>query len=524
MRSALLVIATLFVATSMLGQRALTPLNFQQRYLIEEQDRLAQENVVTAFAPYLQTIDKLDDALDADTKGWQRRERETWIGRKLRNEHLFQIREGDFVLNGNAAFNLEGARQFDDQGRRRFTNTRGFEFEGAIGERFFFATSFYENQSIFPNYLDSVVASRGGFNDPLDPERGSVPGFGRWKPFNTSDSYDYDYTLGTGYIGYALGEHAFLQFGHDRQFVGYGYRSMLLSDGASPYPFLRSHFSLFKNRITYSTTWAVLQGLERVSPVNYNNKEALFKRLGARFSYLHFQPDHRFGIGLFDATTWQWRNNSHPASIEYYMPHGLVYFGDGIMNHITGLNGFIRPVQYWDIYGQFALNRSTGGQAYQIGMKWQGLPQNLTITIEVNSNDQAAYHNDPLNPSAIYQEPFLLDPNFEHYYQHNDQGLAHPFLVQMVESVMRIDYRWRDIFMQASWHRFTQSRTLNPDPVDWVNTELGYVINPRSNAQIVFGHIQRQQLNNTTGLNQPQTDQYTYFAFRTSLFNRYLAF
>ena len=31
----------------------------------------------------------------------------------------------------------------------------------------------------------SVVSRRGAFNNGPDPERGSVPGYGRWKGYNT---------------------------------------------------------------------------------------------------------------------------------------------------------------------------------------------------------------------------------------------------------------------------------------------------------------------------------------------------
>lgn len=527
MRGVILLLTFILLHGLLHAQVALSPLNVQQRNLLEEDLRSAEEPVVTAFAPYRVSIAFRDDAIDADTKQWQRKEHASWVMRKLRNEHLFQVREGDFVLNGDAAFNLEAARQSDDQGRRRFTNTRGFEFQGAIGERFFFATSFYENQSIFPNYMDSVVSARGDFNAPTDPERGSVPGFGRWKPFNTSDSYDYDYTLGTGYIGYAIGERSFLQFGHDKQFLGYGYRSMLLSDVSSPYPFLRAHMSMLNGKLTYTTTWAVLQGLERVAPVNYNNKEASFRRMGARFSYLHFQPKHWWGIGVFDGSTWHWRDNNHPPSIEYYFPYGLVYFGDGVLNQVTGLNGFIRPAKFIDVYGQYAWNRNSGGVAYQIGVKWQGAPENLTLTIELNGNDQGAYYHDEQNPTLILDEPFGVDPDFEHYYQHNDHGLAHPFLVEMTEFLVHLDYQWRDFFVRSGYHRFNQNPTLVAASTHWFNGELGFIINPRSNAQVVLGHIHRsaeRPLPTAAGAINTLNEQYTYLAFRTALFNRYLDF
>ena len=285
------------------AQYGLSPLNPIHTQLVQKDIRAKKEIRATAFAPFLMPIDRLDSIYNADTENWKRKNHDSWLMRKIRNEHLIEVSTNDFILKGDAVANIEAARQIDDQGRRMFTNSRGYNFSGAIGERFFFATSFYENQSIFPNYMDSVVSARGDFNNPADPERGSIPGYGRWKPFNTSNSYDYDYTLGTGYVGIAIHDQSFVQFGHDKQFVGYGYRSLLLSDASSPYTFLRLNGSFFKNKLTYTTTWAVLQYLERVATVNYNSKEAMFRRLGARFSYLHFEPVHWFGVGAFDGST-----------------------------------------------------------------------------------------------------------------------------------------------------------------------------------------------------------------------------
>lgn len=45
--------------------------------------------------------------------------------------------------------------------------------------------------------------------------------------------------MATGTISYALKKHFTFQTGHDRNFIGDGYRSLILSDNATPYPFLK---------------------------------------------------------------------------------------------------------------------------------------------------------------------------------------------------------------------------------------------------------------------------------------------
>ena len=512
-----------FFSCSFFGraQVGLSPLNPIHTPLLQKSISSTVEIRQTAFAPYLIPLEELDSIYDADTENWKRKEYNSWLMRKMRNEHLIEVSKKDFVLKGDAVFNLEAARQSDDTGRRMYTNSRGYSFTGAIGERFFFATTFYENQSIFPNYMDSVVSARGDFNNPADPERGSVPGYGRWKPFNTSQSYDYDYTLGTGYVGVALTDQSFIQFGHDKQFVGYGYRSLLLSDASAPYTFLRLHGSFLKNKLTYTTTWAVLQYLERVAPVNYNNKEAMFRRLGARFSYLHYQPKHWLGIGLFDGSTWDSQRNSHPSSIEFYSPHAFIFTEDGIRNHILGMNGHIDPFKFASIYGQLALNTRSGGKALQAGVKFTPL-EGLMIQAEWNEVGSAFYYSskNPSQNGIKVTEPFEAGTLTQDFYQHNDQSLGHPLGVGVQELTIRAYYRFRDFFVSGVYHSMKKGQPLFNASIDYFQFEGGYIINPKSNMMIALGNINRTERNGVSAL----LDTYTYVAFRTSLLNRYLDF
>lgn len=509
-------------ATSVFAQFRLSPINPLHTAILNR--HVAEQKLirVTAFMPYLVEIDEFDSLTDGFTNGAERNKHSGYIARKMRNDHLIEVRESDFTLMGDFAFNLEAAAQRDNQGRRNFTNTRGFNFSGTVGERFFFASSFYENQSIFPSYMDSVVSERGDFNNPLDPERGSVPGFGRWKSFNTSTSYDYDYTLATGYVGLVINNLSFIMFGQDKQFVGYGYRSVLLSDAAAPYPMLRTHLSFFKGRLTYTTTWAVLQYLERVAPINYSNKEALFRRIGGRFSYVHFQPNHWFGVGLFDGSTWGWKRNARPASVEYYLPHTLIYSGQGIINRIVGFNGNVSPTSFLSVYGQFAMNFSAGGNAWQGGVKIFNLPAGLEMRTEYNQVSQGFYHAaaDPQQNRTLVSEPFQQGTFVQNYYQHNDAMLGHPIGVEMREWIVRLQYSWRDAFLSGAYHHMQIGSAVSPSKRDFFQFEVGYTFNSKSNMQLVLGNINR----NEKSLTSSAIDTYTYLAFRTLLFNRYLDF
>jgi hypothetical protein len=523
-----LILTTLFASflSVAVGQFMLTPINPEQSALVDAYIAKSDQRSDFGVEPYLLEMKLLDSIFDADTKNWERREYNSWVMRKLKNEHLIEVHSDDFHLQGDAAFNLEGSNYLDAQGRRAYTNTRGYVFNGTIGKRIFFHTTFFENQSIFPNYMDSVVSDRGEFNEKGGSNflsRGSVPGYGRWKSFTRyKSSYDYDYTLATGSFGVVLNRHSYLQFGHEKQFVGHGHRSLLLSDASSPFPFLKAQIGFWDNRITYTTTYAVLQSLERISDKGYANKENTFKRLGARFSYLSFQPSGWFSFGLFDGTTWTWRKNSSPGSIEYYSPHGWLYTGNGIRNHITGLNGQVTLFKMLQGYGQYALNIKGSGQAAQVGLRLFGPIRNMNLRIEYNKVGQGFYfYAEDSTNTILIDEPLQSGTNALDYYQHNDLMLGHPIGVALDEFILKMNYRLRDVFANTSVNYIKLNSVSNPKTILNINVEAGYIINPKSNAQIVAGVIYRTE----TGPGSPElSTNYPYIAFRTNLFNRYMDF
>ncbi len=526
MRRILLTSFLAFVLSAVFSQYVLTPLNSEHSALLAA--HLAKSEMRSDFAvkPYLLKMSELDSIFDAVTKNWNRRNYSSWVMYKLKNEHLFEVHIDDFHLQGDAAFNLEGSGYLDAQGRRAYTNTRGYVFNGTIGKRIFFQTTFFENQSIFPNYMDSVVSSRGDFNERGGSKflsRGSIPGYGRWKSFTRyKSSYDYDYTLATGSFGVVLNRQIYLQFGHEKQFVGHGHRSLLLSDASSPFPFLKAQIGFCKNRITYTNTYAVLQSLERITNIGYANKESTFKRLGARFHYLSFQPAGWLSFGFFDATTWTWRGNSSPGSIEYYSPHGWLYSGNGIRNHITGINGLVTLFKMLQGYGQYAINIKGRGQAAQVGFNLFGPIDNLVMQVEYNKVGQNFYFYAEDSTNTVFiDEPLQKGTNGLDYYQHNDLMLGHPLGVALDEVILKLSYRLRDFFTNASLNYIRVNSVSNPAAIQNIRVEAGYIINPKSNVQLAAGMIYRtEEKANGNNMNT----SYPYIAFRTNLFNRYMDF
>jgi len=264
----------------------------------------------------------------------------------------------------------------------------------------------------------------------------------------------------------------------------------------------------------------MLQSLERLSD-GISGNEDLFARQGARFSYLHLQPKHWFGIGLFDATSWTFFKNSTPRNALFFSPHAFAYNQKGIVNHLMGLNTHINPLPFLMAYTQVATNtRNATNLGYQFGLKILDPIPGLSITLEYNHVAAGMYEsNNSADSLYASQEPFQ-NPETLNYFQHNDQMLAHPLGVESNETLLRVQYRLRDFMISGAYNHVLKTKSLTAVDSDYFQFEAAYVFNTRSNAQLVFGHINRAEQKSPSALQ----DTYTYLAFRTQLTNRYLDF
>jgi hypothetical protein len=98
-----------------------------------------------------------------------------------------------------------------------FVNTRGLEVRGTIGRKLGFYSFFSDNQAIYPEYIQAYgrIYSRNGGQD------GSAPGESFIKRFGQRGA---DFLSARGYITFNALKVINVQFGHDRNFFGNGFR------------------------------------------------------------------------------------------------------------------------------------------------------------------------------------------------------------------------------------------------------------------------------------------------------------
>ncbi len=473
-----------------------------------------------------------------------------YLYRKIKKESFMIVNDtaDKFQLNVDPLLNVQLGKDFASKtGGKLYTNTRGFVVKGAIGKKVAFESSFYENQSTFPNYVDTAIAqSNKLFPQTANYNYAVVPGQGRSKPFRTKG---YDYAMSSGYVSYTPFKMLNVQVGNGKHFVGDGYRSLLLSDNAFNYPFAR--ITTTYKHIQYTNLYTSFMNLTDGGVKTPPHSERLFQKKVGSFQMLNFHLFDIVHIGLFQGMIWEAADSNNRQHVNFNTFDPIIgvnaanYGLHGTNNILYGATLKVKFTKSISVYGQYMLddvasasntdkrNNKTG---YQIGIKYFDL-----FTIK---NLHAQFEYNTVRPYAY------AATNTEQSYTHYNQPLAHPLGANFYEMVGFINYKIKDFFIEykaiyavkgADSSGFNYggnifkadnvfASTQNPDNIyalQGVKTTLiiedihiGYLVNPNTNFNIVLGLTNRTQQTN----NKTYNTQFIYVGIRTSLTNLYYDF
>ena len=325
---------------------------------------------------------------------------------------FFSVKNGDFDLHINPVFYV-GFGKDQALSSSLYTNTRGVEVRGSIGNKLGFYSYFSDSQTIYPRYIreygNQYTLAGGGF----------APGQGVAKLFNGAA----DFIEARGYITLNTLKVINIQFGHDRNFFGNGLRSLLLSDNTAPYLFLKVS-TRFGKRFQYTNLFAELQnGQVVLSGIN------LFPQKFTAMHHLSVNLSRRVNIGLFEAEVF----SRDKFDINYLNPVILYRYVESSRgsadNAFVGLDLKVNAAQHFLFYGQLMLDeflikeiRAASGSwtnkfAAQLGLKYidvAGIP-NLDLQGEFNIARPYTYsHKSGQTNYAHYNQPLAtpLGANF----------------------------------------------------------------------------------------------------------------
>ena len=388
-------------------------------------------NSHTAAKPFIQS----DVARYYDIKAEKEslaKETDSWLGRKVYNEHLVQIQGKDYWFTVDPIVDLQlGGETEGDDGT--WNNTRGVYIQAGLGKRFNISTSVYESQGRFADYFNTYAESLRAFG----PDPAIIPGRGIGKGFKENS---YDYPVAEAYLSYTPADFLNIQFGHGKNFIGDGYRSLFQSDVASPYPFLKLNASFWK--IKYTSTWMWLKDVRPEVVVD----DAFLTKYMANH-YLSWNVSKRLNIGLFESVMWA-DTNGRGFDINYLNP--VIFFraiefqtGQGAGNAILGLSGKYKWNNKVNLYGQFILDEFSLGDVKGGNKSWKN-----KFGFQLGAKYFNAFNIDNLLLQAEYNQvrPYTYSHNTQILnYGHFNQPMAHLWGSNFRELVLigRYNYkRW----------------------------------------------------------------------------------
>lgn len=406
--SSLILILSSFIAFSQTPNQIL-PYDFYYNQKLDYKIYQPNQRFHSSIKPYLADDSVIALSIDSMLHIGMNIKKSSWVRRKLFEEHLLDYQTKDYRVYADFLPDLQVGKDLTDQ-KNTWLNTRGFQVGGNIGSKFSFYTSAYEDQALFPTYLTNFINQ-----NKIIPSQ-TNDNFGPYKKIK-----DYSYVATT--LSYTPIKYLNITLGQDKNFIGDGYRSMLLSDVATNYPFLKLTASL--GHVKYMSMWAQFQDLT-APQFNYDNG---YRKKWGVFHYLDWNLSKRFSLGFFDAVIWQDADSLGKRGFDMSYINPLAFLrpverqNGSPDNAIIGFNGSYK-FDGITIYGQLLIDEFSAKHAfsgdgywankigYQIGFRGYDLLglKNFRYLTEYNSARPYTYsERSSLTNFGHYNQP-LADP------------------------------------------------------------------------------------------------------------------
>jgi hypothetical protein len=464
-------------------------------------------------------------------------DKKTWFGKKLFNENTFQIQGEDYWFTFDIAADLQVGRDFEES-LTTYNNTRAGIFQGGLGKRLNFYTVIYESQGKFAGYYNDLANELGreGSSQVL------IPGRGIGEPYRDG----FDYPVVEGYLTYEAADFLDIQFGRGNNFIGDGYRSLFMSDNASPNAYVKMNTSFWKFK--YTNTWSSLR-----SPNTLTDGGAFLTKYMATH-YLSYNVNKRLNIGLFESALFESEPN---RGFDWNFINPILFYnmveyttGSRSGKSLIGLSYKYKWTDQINTYGQwlideFSLDDVTAGNnswknkfGFQLGVKYADAfkVDNLFFQLEYNQVRPYTYSHNTLNL----------------HYTNDNQSMAHLWGANFRELLLISRYkkdRWyghaKFIFGERGFETNADSDPfygsdllgderlrIGDDGIEigqgnkansyYGELEVGFIMNPTTNLKVYLNLIHRKfDIAQDNAINFDRNTTWVNLGFRTDIFNWY---
>lgn len=550
----ILIIILMFSFGSVTAQPLTLP--FEQSLRIEQERGLLDSSKIWhAVYPFRTEVDSRDPAYSdlADFEQDSSRSKfRSWVTRKLFYESFIQIDSGAFRLRIDPMVLFEVGKQLAvDQagdpgdtggaqildalaggdGRNTWVNTRGVRVDGSIGRQVAFHTAFYESQAVLPTWLDAQTKSLR-----------VVPGQAMYKGFKENG---FDYAFAEGHVSYSPSRYFNFRLGHGKNFLGDGYRSLLLSDAAFNYPYLAVNTRVWN--IEYVNIYSQMMDIS--AP-----KSGVWQPWQKKYTTTHYLSWHVLpwlNIGLFESIVWQAADSTGQRGFDINYLNPVIFYrpvefslgspDNALMGGSIRMTVLKRNFLYFQLLlDEFKLEHVLKGDGwwankhgFQAGVKSYdpfGL-RNLFIQAEYNHVRPYTYsHNSTLQ-------------NYAHY----NQPLAHPqganfreFVLLLNQRIRRWQLNYKLVYATygADTAGFNYGHDVYKPYLTYItefgneigqglkttlaqhDLNAGYIINPTTNLKLSIGLTLHHRFSSVADEN----NLLIWIGLRSAVFNRYYDF
>lgn len=455
MRVLLTLFAFLFFLQQPLAQSTNAALNEDYYHLLDRYEvksgRLAPELFITvkpykrnALVAYVDSLEKRyhvftsradqfnRDYFRNDNWEWSRAatadaRKPLWKGIYRKRSDFAHVDLPEFDLHVNPVLLVGGGRdsRLSDP---LYTNTRGVEIRGMVDRKIGFYTFLIENQMRLPSYVQDELA-----RNPV------VPHEGFWKTFKTNGV---DFFQARAYLDWNISKSIWMQFGHDRTFIGNGVRSLIFSDFAPPSLFWRTQVKVWKINYLFQLNRMVAE--PRSSPSGSSSGKYPEKYVA--FHHASINIGKKINLGFFESVVFSpadssVRNNSFELS---YLNPVIFYraieqqFGSSD-NVILGADFKWNALKRVSFYGQFVLDEFVINNIRARNGWWAN---KFAIQAGGKYVDVFGVPNFDLQAEVNIVRPFTYSHNTQFgSYSNYNQAYAHPLGANFTETVGIMRYQ-----------------------------------------------------------------------------------
>ncbi len=338
-------------------------------------------------------------------------------------QHFYSLYRNEFSLTIDPLIQLSGGYQ-KSAPSALYLNQRGFNLQLTLDRKLAASFTLLETQQAILHHVYEY-----------EQLYAALPGAALYKAYSgkiLSFKRAYDYLLAEGGLSYDISRHVNLSLGHGKHFIGFGMRSLFLSEFAPPQFFLKLQAEFWK--IRYQSIFSELSA----GTLEKQGNHLLGKKYMASH-VLSFNLSKRWNLGLFESVVFARENH---FEFQYLNPVILYRFVEQALgspdNAFLGFQSKYLINSYLNVYGQCLFDELVIKEFVQFSGWWGN-----KFGVQLGMNYHRAFGVSNLHLQAEWNvvRPYTYTfrdsvANYSHYHQ----ALAHPLGANFSEWLIKADW------------------------------------------------------------------------------------